>query len=562
VSWIDSGRKASVGVVAGVLAIITTFVGTPAVADTGVTHEQNPQVPEGAVWTEEYFPSSDGSDVELHADVLRPAQLPARARTPVILSVGPYFAHLPVGSDGVGPSDRFRDFVDGADLMARGYTFVMVDLRGFGGSTGCLDFLGPGEQADVRAAVEWAARQPWSTGRVGMYGKSYDANTGLVANVLKLRPLRAIVAQQPTWNRYNYLYSNGVPRYNVTSGPQEYYGIATEPPLAGDSARYRANAEYEKSNPRCERDNLAGTQTPDLDAPFWRARNLADRAVGSRTPLFVTAGFIEPNTKPEDMATYLAHHVGPERGWLGQWEHVRGNDVDEAGRLKMGRSGWFDEVMRFFDKHLLGVDPPVTDPPFAIEDNLADWRAQSTWPTPGATYRIPLSSGRYVDDGTAAASSSYWNRSTPLTAPVRVTGTPRITLNASANTNANGNVWVRLWDVAPDGTATMFNENVALLRSRGSTSVDLKATDWTLRQGHQLAVQLGTISSEEWLDTPSHNTITISRPRLTLQTQNPRSDLPTQGARSPYLDQYLTANTTGLPVAPGTFPLPPPVRGS
>ena len=33
--------------------------------------------------------------------------------------------------------------------MERGYTFVMVDLRGFGGSTGCLDWGGPGEQADV-----------------------------------------------------------------------------------------------------------------------------------------------------------------------------------------------------------------------------------------------------------------------------------------------------------------------------------------------------------------------------------------------------------------------------
>ena len=27
--------------------------------------------------------------------------------------------------------------------MQRGYTFVMVDLRGFGGSTGCLDWGGP-----------------------------------------------------------------------------------------------------------------------------------------------------------------------------------------------------------------------------------------------------------------------------------------------------------------------------------------------------------------------------------------------------------------------------------
>jgi hypothetical protein len=31
--------------------------------------------------------------------------------------------------------------------MQRGSTYVMVDLRGFGGSSGCLDWGGPGEQS-------------------------------------------------------------------------------------------------------------------------------------------------------------------------------------------------------------------------------------------------------------------------------------------------------------------------------------------------------------------------------------------------------------------------------
>jgi putative CocE/NonD family hydrolase len=579
------------------LAIILTLV-SPAVAQAGttaatggepITHEENPRVPEGAVWTEAYFPSSDGGDVELHADVLRPAHLPADARTPVILSVGPYFAHVgqdePEGWDKIGPSTRFRDFVDGAGLMARGYTFVMVDLRGFGGSTGCLDFLGPGEQADVRAAVEWSARQPWSTGRVGMYGKSYDANTGLAANVLGLKPLRAIVAQEPTWNRYNYLFSNGVPRSIVTSSPQEYNGIATLPPMSDDSDHYKANAEYEKSHPRCERDNLTDTQNPDPGSPFWRARDFASRAAGSRTPLFVTSGFIEPNTKPEDMEKYLANHQGPERGWLGQWEHVRGNDTDAAGRLKMGRAGWFDEVMRFYDQYLRGVGPSVTDPAFAVEDSLAHWRAQPTWPVSDTPYQVRLSSGRYVDDGGArqAAPSvtaqqtegrdaeqaprigrlpnaqpsrppadGYWTWSTPAAEQVRVTGTPRITLR----TTDRGNVSVRLWDVAPDGTATMFDENVALLRASGSTSFALKATDWTFVRGHRLGVQIGTITSNGWQNTASGNTITVSDGRLALAVQDPRSDVPTHGDRSPYLDQYLATNSTTLGnVGPGTFPL-------
>ncbi len=64
--------------------------------------------------------------------------------------------------------------------MQRGYAFVMVDLRGFGSSTGCLDLGGPGERLDVVNAVQWAASQPWSTRKVGMYGKPYDGVTGLI----------------------------------------------------------------------------------------------------------------------------------------------------------------------------------------------------------------------------------------------------------------------------------------------------------------------------------------------------------------------------------------------
>ena len=93
-----------------------------------------------------------------------------------------------------------------------------------------------------KAAIEWSASQRWSTGDVGMYGKSYDAVTGLVGNNLRLEPLKAVVAQEPLWNMYNYLFSNGVARPNVTGTPDAYNGIATMAPLADDTERYKANA--------------------------------------------------------------------------------------------------------------------------------------------------------------------------------------------------------------------------------------------------------------------------------------------------------------------------------
>src|SRR3954471_15163525 len=91
--------------------------------------------PPGATWTQATIPSTDG--VQLHADILRPKGLKDTDRTPVILSIGPYFNHAgqtgpddPIGPS-TGPSDRFNDFVQGAKIFEKGYTFVMVDLRGF-----------------------------------------------------------------------------------------------------------------------------------------------------------------------------------------------------------------------------------------------------------------------------------------------------------------------------------------------------------------------------------------------------------------------------------------------
>ncbi len=561
--------------------------GTTAAADDPVTHEENERVPEGAAWTEAYFPSSGG--VELHADILRPAHLAPGAQTPVILSIGPYFAHAgqtgPEGWDVVGPSARFGDFIEGADLMANEYTFVMVDIRGFGGSTGCLDWAGPGEQDDIGAAIEWSASQAWSTGAVGMYGKSYDAITGLAGNNLGLEPLKAVVAQEPLWNMYNYLWSNEVARPNVTGTPNAYNSIATMAPMADDDAHYAANARYEDAHPECLSDNLSDAQEPDLASEYWDARNLADDAVGTDTPLFVTQGFIEPNTKPEDMQVYLDNHTGVERGWLGPWDHVRGADTVADGRLAMGRSGFYDEMLRFYDEYLKGVEPGVEDPAYAIQDSTGAWRAQDTWPEAGGSTVAALDNGAYVDDGgssapaaaglttaqtdgwdmehaptlpgrsrsfKAGATSSYLTWSTPVASDVRITGTPSVTLNASAT----GDVMVRLWDVAPDGTATMFDENVALIERAGRLAFDLKSTDWTLAAGHQLGVQVGTIESGGWLVEPSGNSVSVTGARLSLDLQDPAGDVATQGEPAPYLARYVAANTTTLTgVGEGSFDL-------
>ena len=542
-----------------------TNAGANTQAGEPITHEKNNRVPKGAVWTQHYFPSSDGSKVELHADVLLPKGLAQGQKVPVILSIGAYFGH----SGGLqlenhkqtGPSIRFNDLIEGTKLFDRGYALVMVDLRGFGGSTGCSDLIGPGEQADVKAAIDWAAKQPWSNGAVGMYGKSNDAITGLVGNNLNQDALKAVVAQEPLWDLYRNFRSNGVPRSTIVTIANTYNTIATLPQMPDDTARYRANSEYEKTHPECGFQNIADYQIADPQSDYWKVRNLAARAKGSDTPLFITQGFLEWNTEPEGMQEYLNNHKGPKRGWIGQWDHVRGNDRLTDGRLAMGRTGWFEEVISFYDQYLKGIAPTVKYPAYAVQDSTGAWRAQDTWPIVERSVIIPIGGGSYVDDGVVAdAATKTPNRfyvwSKPLQQSVRITGTPKVSFTAEGY----GNVMVEFYDVAPDGKAVAFNRQVSLIKP-GMTGFDLRATDWTLVAGHSLAVEIGTIQpgfflEEDWLDTPSRDRITVRNARLELALDDPSNDIRLPGDPAPWLESYRLGYAAKLSFGTPTFTVP------
>src|SRR3954449_502509 len=300
-----------------VLAAVAVAATPGAAAASGVAYPD-------ADWTEAFFTSpSDAGEATLHADILRPKGSKNTDKTPVIISIGPYFNHSgqtgpagpvensaydPVGPN-AGPSERFQDFVEGAKLFTRTdgpkYTFVMIDLRGFGGSTGCLDWGGPGEQADVAAAIDWAGTQPWSTGAVGTYGKSYDAMTGLIATALPTKDrehLKAVVAQEPVYDDYRYLYGDGIRRENSLATPALYDSIAGTPGPAGDTNNptYNVGAnEQDIQRPGCLGANYVDQQSDDHYAPYWRQRNIITRVKGSDTPLFITQGLTENNTAPD-----------------------------------------------------------------------------------------------------------------------------------------------------------------------------------------------------------------------------------------------------------------------
>ena len=127
------------------------------------------------------------------------------------------------------------------------------------------------------------------------------------------------------------------------------------------------------------------------------ARDFVRAAKGSTVPFLLTAGFPDPNTNSAAVrwssSTCLA---GPKRLWIGWWDHVRGNDM-VGDRLAMGRAGWFDEVMRFYDQLPEGQRTRrFRGPVVAVQGSDGHWRSEQAWPPADAqALTAPLTPARY-----------------------------------------------------------------------------------------------------------------------------------------------------------------------
>jgi predicted acyl esterase len=144
---------------------------------------------------------------KLRVNVFRPGR---EGRFPVIMCAHPYGKDvLPRRSPfGYLPLARYRfirqpspvtfsahtswEAPDPGFWVPRGYAVVNVDLRGFGTSDGVATLLSEQEATDYAEVIEWAAAQPWSSGRVGLNGVSYLAISQWRVAALRPKPLVAI----------------------------------------------------------------------------------------------------------------------------------------------------------------------------------------------------------------------------------------------------------------------------------------------------------------------------------------------------------------------------------
>lgn len=137
-------------------------------------------------------------------------------------------------------------------LMARGYALLGVSVRGTGCSQGKFDPFDHTMGEDGYDAVEWAARQPWSDGKVGMIGVSFGGITQLLTAGQQPPHLRAIAASSATSDLYrDVAYPGGILEYDFIfawTGIQKEGGttsLASVAAAEGDSQCMVNSAQHE-----------------------------------------------------------------------------------------------------------------------------------------------------------------------------------------------------------------------------------------------------------------------------------------------------------------------------
>ena len=156
----------------------------------------------------------------LRADIFRPTH---NKKCPVILSYGPYGKGLSFqegyktawdimereNPDVIrGSSNKYQNWevVDPEKWVPDDYICIRIDSRGAGRSPGFMDHNNARETKDIHLCIEWAAKQSWCNGKVGMNGISYYASNQWRAAASKPKHLAAICVWEG-WND-NYRESN------------------------------------------------------------------------------------------------------------------------------------------------------------------------------------------------------------------------------------------------------------------------------------------------------------------------------------------------------------------
>jgi predicted acyl esterase len=582
---------------------IAGAVATLALVAPGTAGAKPAQLPDPtykSVSKEVLIPMDDG--VNLAATVTFPSRdgtTPAPGRFPVVLSMTPY------GRNGVSGCP------DPTLFATRGMIAADVDVRGTGGSGGDLsgNYFSPREARDGYDLVEYFGTQPYSTGKVGMSGGSYVGITQYLTAEQQPPHLAAITPQVAISDLYRDGFTHGgIPslffdlQYIGVQGAPGSLGINTDPWLLQQTLA----AKLGQSPPGSIAFDYL--ERPYDDA-FYRDRSPIYHAGKIKVPVLDVGQWHDGLLRGEtEMYSALARRRGVETRLLMDPCTHKGCGAPFAPLTNPPGVGDTEAlIFEFLDHYLRGTDIPKRPPVSYYLQGSGGYRGAKTWP-PQSTRerRLPLGEGTlgtpasgdadnpsYVSDPLAGFSMAFSQYGTVAATPYvptdqRLEGphgltfrtppvqrarelTGPIALHLDAASTATDTDWyVKLADVAPDGSETIITDGAlrasqrALDRLRSTPArpyhphtgaqpiepnrfyryaIEIWPTAYELAPGHRLRVRLtstdlpthlpGTVmfnrahpeQTQIELQSPAINTVRLSDSYLVL-TQRPAKNRP------------------------------------
>ncbi|MFN0167591.1 MAG: CocE/NonD family hydrolase [Bryobacteraceae bacterium] len=345
-------------------------------------------------------PMRDG--IKLYADVYRPAR---EGKFPVLVVRTPYGKQR----DGIHQSK--------IQFAQRGYAVVVQDTRGRFESEGAWDPF-RNEAKDGYDTIEWAARQPWSNGKVGTEGGSYLGNVQWQAAAQTPPSLVAIFPAVASTSLYhNTFYHGGAFKLAVSYG----WG-AIRMPLRIMYPQYWHTEVYAPVEMKYENIvwglpletlDLASSHHPvphwrnwlkhESYDDYWRAISIEEKFDRVKVPAHTHGGWFDLLLNGT-MNGYVGvkHQGGSEaarrgtRMIIGPWGHGASRKFGDVDFGPTAMRGLFERELQFFDHHLMGLDTGIDkEPPVEIYlMGINRWMHFSDWPIPGAKATpLYLSSG-------------------------------------------------------------------------------------------------------------------------------------------------------------------------
>lgn len=310
------------------------------------------------------IPMRDGA--RLKADVFRPR---GAGKYPVIINIGPYQKdkHWVPPADLEEKDNPYMNWeaVNPLWWIPRGYIAARVDGRGSGKSPGQTDPFSLQEAIDFYDAIEWAARQPWSNGKVGTLGISYYAMTQWLVASLKPPSLKAMIPWEGAADMYrDFAYHGGIFCFGFVSN---WYNNHMAHHLLGKPQEYNPDTFAKHWLWHYMRDSLDtgcfhGRQAlwENIDIPLYTVGNWSGMGLHLRGN---TEAFVRAKSKHKKLRIHSGTHYHPFYA--------------EEART---------DQLRFFDHWLKGKDTGLMkEPPVKLLIRTGggknyQWRYENEWP--------------------------------------------------------------------------------------------------------------------------------------------------------------------------------------